>query len=547
MFHRRFAVPFAVFAVAIPLLGGPVAAQDEQPGVFGEVLDVRVVNVEVVVTDKDGVRVPSLRPEDFTLEVDGREVPIEYFSEVLGGASVPPDAANAAVPALAPGEPVGTSYLLFVDDWFAIARDRNRILERIAEDLPELGPADRMAIVAFDGKGIEMLSSWSGSAPALARALDAARERPAYGLQRRAEQRTFEVSEGIRDPALISSALGTRLDLDEERRIDMVREQVRRAVLAGAAALRGFANPPGRKVMLLMSGGWPWNPTQWVIGDSTRTPFVRTGEFGDSLFGPLIETANRLGYTLYPIDVPGLLGDAIDITNASAEDTSARQRTELDRERDLEATLSLIAEATGGRPLLDGNSLDALARVVEDTRSYYWLGFTPDWQGDDSDHDIRVRTTRKGLKVRSRAGFSDLSRSNEVSMMVESTLLFGNAPSSAALQVRLSEPSKSGWGKVELDFEVLVPLDELTFLPSAEGQVAQAELRIAVLDEDGATADIPVVPLMFAAEELPPPGSMARYSNQVEMRRREHQMVFSLYDTASGKILSRTLTVGADW
>jgi hypothetical protein len=41
-----------------------------------------MVNIEVVVTDRDEVRVTGLRPQDFLLLVDGLEVPIEDFTEV---------------------------------------------------------------------------------------------------------------------------------------------------------------------------------------------------------------------------------------------------------------------------------------------------------------------------------------------------------------------------------------------------------------------------------------------------------------------------------
>ena len=49
---------------------------------FDEVIDVRVVNLEVVVTDRSGNRVTGLGPEDFELFVDRRAQDIQYFSEV---------------------------------------------------------------------------------------------------------------------------------------------------------------------------------------------------------------------------------------------------------------------------------------------------------------------------------------------------------------------------------------------------------------------------------------------------------------------------------
>ena len=73
-------------------LAAPLAAQQPAPeepaSIFGETIDVRVVNVEAVVTDRQGNRVTGLGPGDFRLRVDGKEVPIEYFTEVRGGQAI---------------------------------------------------------------------------------------------------------------------------------------------------------------------------------------------------------------------------------------------------------------------------------------------------------------------------------------------------------------------------------------------------------------------------------------------------------------------------
>ncbi|MFY9825785.1 MAG: hypothetical protein WAM82_30705, partial [Thermoanaerobaculia bacterium] len=58
-------------------VGGPAgAAKPVTPPAsssFGESIDVRVVNVEAVVTNRKGGRVPGLTAADFRLLVDGRE------------------------------------------------------------------------------------------------------------------------------------------------------------------------------------------------------------------------------------------------------------------------------------------------------------------------------------------------------------------------------------------------------------------------------------------------------------------------------------------
>jgi hypothetical protein len=66
--------------------------------VFGETLEVRVVNLEVVVTDRDGLPVTGLAPSDFRLSVDGQALPIRYFTEVRGGDAVAPETAAEGLP-----------------------------------------------------------------------------------------------------------------------------------------------------------------------------------------------------------------------------------------------------------------------------------------------------------------------------------------------------------------------------------------------------------------------------------------------------------------
>src|SRR5215211_6922514 len=124
-------------------------AQQQPAEPFGEVIDVRVVNVEVVVTDREGNRVQGLKPGDFRLRVDGEDTPIGFFTEVREGTSVPA-AAEGALPAgpagISAGEPVGTSYLVFIDDYFSVQQRRNEVLEAVKKDLAQLSPHDRMAI-----------------------------------------------------------------------------------------------------------------------------------------------------------------------------------------------------------------------------------------------------------------------------------------------------------------------------------------------------------------------------------------------------------------
>ena len=217
----------ALVTTTLILTAVPATGQESPlPDLFSDVIDVRVVNVEVVVTDKKGNRIRGLQASDFELHVDGAPVRIDYFTEVDDGlAKTSSDDGVGNVPALAVDEPVGTNYLIFIDELSAIRRDRDRVLDGLHTDLARLGPADRVAMVVFDGYNVTRLTDWTESRDDIEAALTQARDRKALGLRQ-------------------IFALGSRS------------AQIQRAVMAATAAVRSFAAVPGRKVMLLLAEGW---------------------------------------------------------------------------------------------------------------------------------------------------------------------------------------------------------------------------------------------------------------------------------------------------
>ncbi len=548
----------AAWLAAFFLATIPVAAQptSEQAPSFEEIVDVRVINLEVVVTN-GGKRVPGLGLEDFQLLVDGEEVAVEYFTEVRAGRAVTgsESAESFALPALEPGEAVGTRYLVFIDDFFAIPTYRNRVLSELAEQLPLLAADDRMAIVAFDGSEVQMLSSWTRSLAELGTALDKATKRRAHGLQRLSEQRQFDTTQRFRGrnqrgTRFASTAfLGNRAGLlslneIERQRAHELASQVEQVADAATSALRAFARPPGRKVMLLLSGGWPTSVASWVAGtfepvyDDRRLAAWRP-------FEPLVETANRLGYTLYPVDLHGIdRGPFGNAEYGSLFEATVASDQSFSREQLEEDTLFDLAAATGGRALIDGASYHALEEVIEDTRSYYWLGFSPDWQENDEARRIEVKVDGKKLKVRSRDGFSDLSRESEVTMLVESAQLF-DLPllGDNSLEVSFGEPSDAGYKKVLLPIRLEVPIDYVTLLEGGDGASAELEIRVAATDDSGGRADVSVVPIVLNSSSPIANGQTAVLETQLKLRRQPHRLLISLYDPMSGNMLSKRVAV----
>jgi VWFA-related protein len=523
------------------------------PGVFSEVLDVRVVNIEVVVTDKGGVPVYGLGPEAFRLTVDGAEVQIDYFTEVRGGIGVAAESRTervAGIPGIQPGTPVGTSYLLFIDEVFTLAQDREAVFDEIVAQLPGIQPEDRMAIVAFDGTRLEMLSNWSSSSEELIRTLRRALSRPTLGTRQIAELRRYD-----RDSAeTLQPAVATELDDLERQYVRRLTDTVRKSVSAATATLRSFAQPPGRKVMLLLSGGWPLSPSSYLISTPERQILEEDLAEGPEIFQRLTDVANLLGYSLYTVDVAGISFQAIDMsdrddtlysTTSQAEGTLGLvgPRSQL-RENQVHAGLKFLATRTGGRALLDEARSGALETVVADTRSYYWLGFTPERAHDESRHELVVEMRSPGLLTRSRSGFLDSSRSSEVAMALESGLLFGNQAFEEGVRLELGEIRRAGRGRVEVPLIVWIPLAEMTFLQGGgEKQVTELELRIALSDQTGQTSEIPPIPLSFAADEPLEEGKYVRYESSLKLRRQDHHAVVAVYEPISGRVFSGSIDI----
>lgn len=547
----RLALVFLTAALPAAAWQPPPAAEPP-PSIFGEQIDVRVVNVEVVVTDKEGNRVSGLAPSDFVLKVDGKPVTVEYFSEVRGGQAIAPGAAASGetlpgLPTLAPGSAVGTSYLVFIDDFFSIQPRRNEVLRSLKDELSRLRPEDRMAVVAYDGRSLDMLSTWSNSERVLSRAFDQALGRPAHGTQRLAERKSFDTTQRLgRSVGVVPgprSTFSRQLSIEELGYAEQLANQVARTVNAAVGTLRGFASPPGRKVMLLLSGGWPYSPADYAINDLNRVLLTsREVPRGEELLRPLADTANLLGYTIYTVDIPG-----VEIQGPDASEAESTGAIGLNvREQETHHSLEYVAAKTGGRALINSLREKALLTAEADTRSYYWLGFTPGWQKNDRSHSVVVEVTRPGLRVRSRDSFLDLSRKSEVSMMVESAMLFGSPPGATPMPMEVGTPVRDGRKEMVLPITLAIPVAGLTVIPLDGKHVAEMELRVAAVDENGDRSDIPVVPLRMTLEQAPPAEAYLRYDTKIRLRRIEQHLIVAIFDPLSGRILTAETDVKPD-
>ena len=90
---------------------------------------------------------------------------------------------------------------------------------------------------------------------------------------------------------------------------------------------------------------------------------------------------------------------------------------------------------------------------------------------------------------------------------------------------------------------MFIPLDHITMVPNGEQNVADLELRVAALDENGRRSQVSVLPIKIAGRGHPAPGQTSRYETTMELRKVKQSLVVALYDKSSGELLSSTLEV----
>lgn len=509
----------------------PPSGQSDEPApdlFFGEEIDVRVVNLEVVVQDRSGNRVHGLEADDFRIFVDDLEVGVDYFTEILENRAVE-SRGGEAPPAIGEGDSVPTNYLLFVDDDHTHVTFRRPVIRGFARQLANLGLRDQVAVVVQSRRRLRVLSPFTTDRRDTRAALEELERGRSFGgvlrSPRMIDQRMLASGEsgglapGARfDEDLTSVAADLQvasMNLPQavnEARAESLARDLEFSVTAVSSTMRSLDVPEGRKVLLLVAGDWPvglFRPAGQGIG--LRSDW--------EMLDGLVDTANVLGYTVYPVD--------------------QQKGPSLMRWQNLRQ----VADRTGGKAYVAGANVGALGRVSEDVANYYWLGFVPEYRRDDRAHEVRVELRRPGLRVRSRRGYVDLSRRAEADMETQGRLLFPDETRThgePVLRVEIGEPEPTGpfRRKMLVPVTVHVPVGYFPVFPFEDRFLARLELRFAVVDRNGQQARMPVIPLSLAGRTEPAPDAVVPYDTVLTLRRRPHDLLVSVHDPVSRQTVS---------
>ena len=394
-------------------------------------ISTNLVQVDAVVTDKDGRLVTDLRPDEVEIFEDGRPQKVTNFSFVSTESGVaqpitvkPTAPADKSAPPVPPvrlrPEQVRRTVALVVDDLglsFESMATVRRALKKFVDE--QVQPGDLVAIIRTGG-GIGALQQFTSDK----RQLYAAVERVRWNPAGRAGVSAFAALEPDLNAEIAAQRPDNNRDEDDGRAVqesddlDRFREELFAVGTLGAVnyVVRGMRELPGRKSILLVSDG--------VRIFDRRDP-SRSRRVLDAL-ERLTDLANRASVVIYTMDARGLPYLGMTAADNTAGRNMQQIQTALESRSadfsDSQAGLIYLSQQTGGFAIRNTNDLSTgIKTVLEDQKGYYLIGYRPDEStfdpvtGRRKFHKISLKIKRPGLKHRTRTGFFGITDERAVS------------------------------------------------------------------------------------------------------------------------------------
>lgn len=328
----------------------------------------RLVEVRVMAEDSRGNPVTDLRREEFQLQDNRRPQLITAFA--FEADSLLPAANHAGSPGPASIK-VRDSYAVILLDWLNPRyADRIAVRQEVNKLLKNFQPRQQVALYLL-GSNSRLLYDFTSD--------------PADLLQRLAE--VEDEPEDPFDPAKPGQfdwRMKPWVKLTVEERLVSFNAKI----LATIGALQKLATRlerlPGRKSIIWATNGFP------ITLDDHAVPGFRMGAISYlQHVEPLIAHLNRANVALYTLDARGLRADP----------PSELPYGDI-------GTLKELSSRTGGTSFSERNDLaEGMRRALEDSKTSYTLGFSVPREAQPGWHQISLRTTRPGVKLRYRGSY----------------------------------------------------------------------------------------------------------------------------------------------
>lgn len=472
---------------AIVIFSAAAAFAQQQP--YFQTFEVRLHNLEVLVTDANGNPVRGLSREDFIVLENGVDQNVTNFSVYDSSTSMRLDETQR--PAVREDEPPAPPrrFIFFVDEMSLRKPVRSALIRNANALLDQLRPGDLAAVIRPDGAN-RMPQPFTTDTAAARKVLAETIESCQLGFTNFDEYtRNATNAFAILDARRGQTLYAYRTDKQVQQRLAQLR-----------ALIGSMAGIEGRKVLVLLTDGLPSIPSRVGInpleqmGLVDERPVTDWGPMGD--FNPLIaelgRTAAANGVTIYALEPQIPLASALRGHSAASNaqrvaKTDLQKRTSAIVPTDTfgelmhfrAQTLQSLAEKTGGtwtrgQPMID----DLFRQVVSDVGFSYSLGYraTTDDSGKPRKVKVVVRN-RPELHVRTRSEVIDRPPEREMGDLVASTLLYPRNVNELRMAVETGQPQR-GRSTVFVPVEVVIPLETLTFFPTHEGGKYAATIDI---------------------------------------------------------------------
>jgi VWFA-related protein len=521
---------FMLFMALLIALASAGAAQTGR--IYGDEVEVSVVNVDVVVTDGDGLPVRGLGREDFVLLEDGEPVELTNFLAVEADLSEEPSPAETAAVEAAAADPTGSEeraqLILYFDNSTLVQAHRNRVLDDLHGFVDSMSGRARFLVVSFD-PGLNLVASFTDDTGTVHAALDRIAEMPASGLESvraststrdfmRAIWKNWEDSKGWGGGAGVDgskrggggdAAQGTRgrfFDPCVEAWPEMINaiegyaaSEVARVQAAQAGLLsltRSLAGVQGRKHVLYLSDGMELVPAMAeyelmgeLCPEKERELFGMYSRYDQSSsFEELTAFANTHRVTFYALDTAGLSGTSLASADLDDRRFAPSMRNDTTRRENLRGSMYSMADGTGGLAFFNANQpTPELERLARDVSSYYSLGFSPEHGWDGELHKVKLALAEgvdQGYELRYRRRYRALPETEKVAERTLSALVLGAEENPLGVSVVAESPSALERGRRTVPLSITLPIDKLTLIP--EHGVGRGELRVVVAVADSA-------------------------------------------------------------
>ncbi len=543
------------------LLAAGLAAQ---PGeTFVDTIDVQVVEIDAVVTDRRSRPVSGLKREDFELFVDWQLVEIANFYEatVVGERPNGGNGQGASARGASSNANEGQfTVVLHLDDANVLPSHRTRLLRRLETAVEPWRTLEASFMLTRFENRLEVLVPPTRDLNELAKAAAAIPKGSPRAIQGGEGARRYAIRSLIDSHEACASMRACRPCEDNwGELLSQARQYATNQTSTAAAAVGGLADlvttlagVPGKKAVVYVTDGLPQRPGLSILDylgnqlcrdlrpnapSEVAAEMVQYDEA--NRFNRLAAHANANRVTFYALDAAGLRDAVGDISVDSPALAPRFENTSLFA-TNAQSGLHIVSTETGGKALVNTNDL---ASLFDDVSSHlsasYSLGFqaAPGRSGEIRQVSVRLaRHAARNRRIDYRRSYREKSLDERLAERLLSVAYLGATenPLMAGIGLETTEPQENNLH--ELTVAVTVPAEAIFSLPSRGGETGQLRLWLmAVEKETGARTTVRQKSLLVGGSSgTAPINGSYRFEVGMDLPAGSYQIAVGVRDETTG-------------